>query len=210
MSYNAEVNEGKASISIDTSELTEGQYKIVTRYTDGSYYHDASVENSILTLEPQTWTRIADITPNSTEWTKTPSSDGIHSTLNTYESWKIAIPNNSTLRITGKLNSTRAGIELRDQVTGNSNSLAWNCHNGINKWGQIGEGKLADLTWNTGDFVLEITNNNGVFNYTLNGATGSVNINSDKLNTCYLAFYVNNGEMILNDVRYKSVSTGGG
>lgn len=204
------VIDGRADIQIDTSNLQEGEYKIQTIYTDGNYYTDTSVENSTLTLEPQTWTRIADLTTTSTEWTKTPQSDGIHSTLNTYESWKIAIPNHSTIRITGVLNSTQAGIELRNLYTGNTSSLSWNCHDGINKWGRIGSGRLANLTWNTGDFVLEITNNNGVFDYTLNGVAGSVNINSDQLNTCYLAFYVINGEMILRDVRYKSVSTGGG
>jgi len=61
-----DVNDGNATIEINTTGLTEGEYKIQTQYTDGNYYNNASVENSILTLEPVTWTEIG--VGTSTPW----------------------------------------------------------------------------------------------------------------------------------------------
>lgn len=202
MTYTAEVVEGQANINIPTTGLRKGKYEINTQYAMNDKYQ-SSTKQSYLTLTEEAWNTI-DCTPQSTEWTKTPSSDGVHSTLNSYVTCNTQLPDNITLRIHGTLLTTQGGIELREIATGNNSSLAFNCHNGVRKWGQIGSGQAAQLTWNTGEFTLEITKNNGQFTFDLNGYTGSFNLNSDKLNTAYLAFYVNNGEIVIDSVKWKT------
>ena len=201
--YTGTITNGSATIEIDTTGMNEGAYDVSTQYAQNNKYTSAT-KTSLLTLQQSsTWT-YADITTSSTQWTKTPSSDGIHSTLNAYVTWKQQLPDNITIQIRGNLNSTQGGIEFRDAISGNSSSLSWNCHNGLNKWGSIGSGRIANYTWNTGDFLLEISKNNGVFTWKFNDDTSTtVDINSNKLNTPYLAFYVNNGEIVLSEIRYK-------
>ena len=201
MVYTAEVNMGQANIKIPTNNMTQGKYNVKTEYTENNRYKKTRT-TSKLTLRKQIW-NIINTTPTSTEWTKTPSSDGVHSTLNQYVTCNTQLPDNITIQVHGTSTSTQGGIGLRELVTGNKSDLSWNNHNGVRKWGQIGEGKIADLTWNTGEFTLEITKNNGQFTFDLNGYTGSFNLNSDKLNTSYLSFYVNNGEMVIDSVKWK-------
>lgn len=202
MTYTAEVVEGQATLEIPTTGLRKGKYKINTQYAMNDKYQ-SSTKQSYLTLTEEAWNTI-DCTTSSTEWTKTPQSDGVHSTLNSYVLCNTQLPDNITLRIHGTSTSTQGGIELRDLTTNNKSSLAFNCHNGVRKWGQIGSGQASQLTWNTGEFTLEITKNNGAFTFDLNGYTGSFNLNSDKLNTSYLSFYVNNGEMVIDSVKWKT------
>ena len=203
--YTGSVTSGTTNIQIPTSSMTSGTYTVTTQY-NGTTEYQSSTQTSSLTLEEPTptptWNTI-DCTPTSTEWTKTPSSDGIHSTLNQYVTCNTQLPDNITLRIHGTSTSTQGGIELRDLATSNKSSLTWNNHNGVRKWGQIGTGQASPLTWNTGEFTLEITKNNGVFTFDLNGSTGTFNLNSQLLNTCYLAFYVNNGEIVIDSVKWK-------
>ena len=46
-----EVENGHATIQIDTTDYDEGRYKIQANYTDGNYYENAYDDTSILTLE---------------------------------------------------------------------------------------------------------------------------------------------------------------
>ena len=197
----AQVNDGQATLEIPTTGLKKGKYKINTQYAQNDKYQ-SSTKQSYLTLTEEAWNTI-DCTTSSTAWSKTPSSDGVHSTLNAYVICNTQLPDNITIRIHGTSTSTQGGIELRDLATSNKSSLTWNNHNGVRKWGQIGTGQASPLTWNTGEFTLEITKNNGVFTFDLNGSTGTFNLNSQLLNTCYLAFYVNNGEIVIDSVKWK-------
>ena len=201
MVYTATVENGTANLRIDTTGQKGGKYKINTQYAQNDKYQ-SSTQQSYLTLTEEAWNTI-DCTPTSTVWSKTPSSDGVHSTLNAYVICNTQLPDNITIRIHGTSTSTQGGIELRDLATSNKSSLTWNNHNGVRTWGQIGTGQASSLTWNTGEFTLEITKNNGVFTFDLNGSTGTFNLNSQLLNTCYLAFYVNNGEIVIDSVKWK-------
>ena len=210
MVYMATVENGEANLRIDTTSMKKGKYKLQTNYLQNDYYNNATVD-SYLSLTEQLWTRIADISTTSTEWTKTPQADGIHAT-NQWHQWKQQIPNNTLIKITGNyINGTEVRIGLQDTLTNNKNSINWSENRGIHTWGQIGERILTQCTWNTGPFTLEITNQSGEFTFKINNETPiTVNINSDKLNTSYLAFYAGSGDLIISDVRYKPVTTGGG
>ena len=209
MVYTATVENGTANLLIDTTGQKGGKYKLQTNYLQNDYYNNAT-RDSYLSLTEQLWTRIADISTTSTEWTKTPQADGIHAT-NTWPRWKQQIPNNTLIRIQGTLQGTTARIGLQDTLTNNKNIIQWSDNVGIAIWGQIGERTLTQCTWEQGTFTLEITNQSGEFTFKINNETPiTVNINSDKLNTSYLTLYVGTGDLVISDVRFKPVTTGGG
>ena len=209
MVYTATVENGTANLRIDTTGQKGGKYKILTEYTQNDKYKRSNTQ-SYLSLTEQLWTRIADISTTSNEWTKTPQADGIHAT-NTWHQWKQQIPNNTLIRIQGTLQGTTARIGLQDTLTNNKNSIQWSDNIGIAIWGQIGERILTQCTWEQGTFTLEITNQSGEFTFKINNETPiTVNINSDKLNTSYLSLYVGTGDLVISDVRFKPVTTGGG
>lgn len=61
------VIDGTATIPVDTTNMEAGEYKIQVQYTDGNYYENAYVENSILTLQAITQTMYGKGTTNP--WT---------------------------------------------------------------------------------------------------------------------------------------------
>ena len=74
MVYTATVENGTANLSIDTTGLGSGKYRIITEYTQNDTY-DTSTQQSYLTLEPVVWTEIG--VGTNTPWTSSMMRGGV-------------------------------------------------------------------------------------------------------------------------------------
>ena len=210
--HNGTVQNGRATITMDTTDMNAGKYKMGIGYLQDNKYNASNCNSKV---ELKEWEVIADISSTSTEWTQTPLGNELQST-GSYNIWKTVIPDDVTLLIHGTKNGESTSnifCDLRETMTGNSSSISIH-DNSISKWGGVGSGRIPFSLIPSGEFILFVTKSNGIFTFKIKDSsqtrTVSVNIGS-QLNNCYMAFsHVGGNGFTIDTVKYHYNTNGGG
>ena len=211
------VNNGQATIPINTTGLTEGQYKIEVSYTDGNYYNNTSVENSILTLDA--W-NIIDTTTN-TRWeyntyrtgniTPTWDNNGTHSGKYNDVYNTTPLPTNCKIKVKGTYTNNNSGIMVLWMNNTNDNSFVGIVYdNGWKLRVKTNGTRVLNQSINTvpSDFEFETTIQNNTITIKYGTNTYTVNLNDYNFSASSFYFDIyneNTGEIVIKELKYKEM-----
>ena len=154
-------------------------------------------------VEPE-WTKIADVSTTSSEWTTSPESDGVHGLNDGYNIWNVTIPDKSTIKITGTKTTEGSNINFRNAVSGNSIAVSINDTN-IETWSQftLDRRTMGIESWG-GNFVITVHKDGADFIVNINGSEYTYTAVSS-FSDWYLDLYGAN--ITITDVRYVTDSS---